>query len=373
MDFSDAQILTSILNVFREASVGGALHLIPHARSLLILLGIINICTTWSLYEGQLRMSQCISQIMKISFFFFLILNWVELNGMIMNSFKLAGLTAAGLDTTNTPLDVTSPSSIVTTGFLVVKNLLEELSHVGFNFGNAFLLLISILLVVIAFFIIAFQLMLTQIEFNIFAGIAVILMPFGIIRYTQFLFQRCISAVFAFGVKLMLMYFLIGITIHFVGKEPAAITAKGAEFSQILTAACSYLILGFLCWKIPNLAATMIQGMPSMDGSGIIARTGHYASRPVVYAGNKVATKLAEKTKAAAGYAYSTGKVYADKAAISLSGTEFAHNVSQMAGTPVPYPQGSRPSRDTFNQNISDAISKASQTKPQSSDLNRFS
>lgn len=374
MDFSSSTILTSILNIFRDASVGGAIHLIPHARSLLLLLGVINICTTWTLYEGQLRISQMISQIMKISFFLFLIINWVNLNGMLMNSFKIAGFVAAGIDPNTPATNVMDPSSIMDKGIDVVNSLLKAMAKVGFNFGTAFLYFLAIILVIFAFAVMAFQLMITIIEFNIFAGIAVILMPFGAIRYTQFLFQRCISAVFAFGVKLMLMFFLLGIVVNFT-KDPAAI-ASNQEFSAILTQAIAYVILGFIVWKVPNMAAMMIQGMPSMDASGpmqyIGAKAGHQAMRPVRWGANKLSEKTVLAAKAGAALAVAG----AAAAAASQTGQKVISYANLAMGAPNRMPSSttsSRPSREQFNNNVSSSIRSASAPRPQSSDSNRFS
>lgn len=344
MDFTNSHILLDILNTFRNASVGGAINLIPHAQLLLSLLAIINICTTWTLYEGQLRISQMVNEIMKISFFLFIIFNWVNLNGMIMNSFKIAGFVAAGMDPSTNPVDVMDPSAIMNKGFFIVDTLLDKLSHIGVNFGGAFLLLIATGVVLIAFFIMSFQLMLTMIEFNIFAGIAVILMPFGVIRYTHFLFQRCISAVFAFGVKLMVMFFLLGIVMTIVGQQPQAI--QGEEFGKILAQALSYLVIGLLCWKVPNLASTMVQGTPSFDGSDTVRRaaTGTASYTYNTARGRTIPGRLgkgailygAHKTQQAARWGMSTE-----------AGQRTAVVLSQMAGLPVASPAGSATTSNT--------------------------
>lgn len=86
-----------------------------------------------------------------------------------------------------------------------------------------------------SYFIMSIQLLLTKIEFNIFAAIAVILLPFGALRYTSFLFQRAVSCVFSFGIKLMLCYFMLGI----VERQSDALL-KGFEYGgKPLNSVCS--------------------------------------------------------------------------------------------------------------------------------------
>ena len=146
------------------------------------------------------------------------------------------------------------------------------------NIGSALMYLLTILGVLISFFIMSYQILLTKIEFNIFASIAVVLMPFGAIRFTSFLCQRCISAVFAFGVKLMVMYFMIGLVNNMSG-DFANASIETKDFSVMMKYALSYVVLGLLVWKIPNLAAMMVTGQPSMDGMDTLRSMRNYGQR----------------------------------------------------------------------------------------------
>lgn len=261
MDFGNTEILNEILKFFQDASITGMLNLIPHAKTLVCVLAIIDLCSTWALYDGEMKISQMISKVMKLGTFLFIIMYWNDINHAIMVSFQYAGLTAANVPVNG---DVIEPSKLLDNGFDVCKTLFDGLSSVGLNIGKALMYVITIGLVMFSFFIMALQILITKIEFNIFASIAVILMPFGAIRYTNFLCQRCISAVFAFGVKLMVMFFLIGLVQTIVGKVDA-IPKDAVTFAVMLKYAISYLILGYLVWKVPNLAAMMMQGQPALD------------------------------------------------------------------------------------------------------------
>lgn len=70
MDFTDTNFLDNLLNFFYEHSVTGMIQLQPHAFELVCVLAIIDICSTWALYDGQMRMSFVINKVMKVGFFF---------------------------------------------------------------------------------------------------------------------------------------------------------------------------------------------------------------------------------------------------------------------------------------------------------------
>ena len=84
MDFGNTQILNEILKFFQDASITGMLNLIPHAKALVGVLAIIDLCSTWTLYDGEMKMSQMISKIMKLGAFLFIIMYWNDINHAIM-------------------------------------------------------------------------------------------------------------------------------------------------------------------------------------------------------------------------------------------------------------------------------------------------
>ena len=122
MEFGKATFLDSLLEFFQEHCILGYQALAPHAFELIMVLAVIDICITWTLYSGELRMSEIISRVMKISFFMFFILNFDKINQAILLSFQYAGLTAAGQ-----PIDgaLLKPSGIIDKGFEACRAILE--------------------------------------------------------------------------------------------------------------------------------------------------------------------------------------------------------------------------------------------------------
>ena len=270
MDFSSSDFLTELLKFFELHSITGFLALQPYAWQLVSVLAVIDICTTWTLYSAELRMSAVISRVMKVGFFLFLILQWDKINSAILVSFQYAGLTAAGVAPSG---DWMAPSKVLEQGFEVVGGLLKAFNETSImsngGLGKCFMYLLSTVITLGAFFFIALQILLTKIEFNVFASIGVILLPFGAIRYTSFLFQRVVSTVFSFGIKLMVMYFLLGLFNSLAGDVKAIPATE--SFATMLRMSLSYAAMAFLTWQLPNLAASMMNGQPSMDAGAAIA------------------------------------------------------------------------------------------------------
>lgn len=331
MDFTDTNFLDSLLNFFYEHSVTGMIQLQPHAFELVCVLAIIDICST--LYDGQMRMSFVINKTMKVGFFLLLIVNWDTINSAILRSFEIAGATASGLSNIGAG-DWISPSKILERGFNICGTLFKDFQDTGItdNGGIArlFMDLIAIAITIASFFFISLQVLITKIEFCIFSSLGVILLPFGAIRFTSFLFQRVVSGVFSFGIKLMIMYFLLGLFDTLSG----ALTSfeENVSFSSMLKMALSYATLAFLVWKLPNLAASMMNGQPSMEAGDVVRGATTAKSTVAGAVGGAVGaagavSRVAGKT--AAGYGFANATIKAAQANIGIQGGSVAGEVAK--------------------------------------------
>ena len=280
--FTDADgnilILNTVLGTFEHAAHDGFTNLMPEAMWLVGVFSIINICTTWALYDGELRLSQMITQVMKIGAFLFLIMNMGKINQAIMLSFQHGGIIAAlGPSAASTYTGFT-PSGLLDKGVELTKDLWTS-NAFEYGIEGTIQKIIVVLLVIFSYFIMSIQLLLTKIEFNIFAAIAVILLPFGALRYTSFLFQRAVSCVFSFGIKLMLCYFMLGI----VERQSDALLkgfeygGKTPEFGMLISSALGYVAIGYLVWKVPTVVSGMMNGQPSLEGTGMARGAGGLA------------------------------------------------------------------------------------------------
>lgn len=325
MDFASENFLDELLNFFEEHSVIGLLALQPHAFELVCVLAIIDFCTIWALYDGQMRLSLIISKVMKVGFFLLLIVNWPDINKAIVDSFQMAGSTAAGLDYSSG--DWNTPSNILTMGFNTCTDILADFHKTSIidNGGIArlFMDLMAMIITIAAFFFISLQVLITKIEFCIFSSLGVILLPFGAIRFTSFLFQRVVSGVFAFGIKLMVMFFLLGL-FNSVSDTLINIPVPGetddGNFAAMLKIALSYATLAFLVWKLPNIAASMMNGQPSME-AGDVVRGARNATTTVAGAATGAAGAVSGTVgKAAAGYGFTNATIKAARASVGVEG-----------------------------------------------------
>ena len=333
MDFTDTNFLDNLLNFFYEHSVTGMIQLQPHAFELVCILAIIDICSTWALYDGQMRMSFVINKVMKVGFFLLLIVNWDTINSAILRSFEIAGATASGLSNIGAG-DWISPSKILERGFNICGTLFKDFQDTGItdNGGIArlFMDLIAIAITIASFFFISLQVLITKIEFCIFSSLGVILLPFGAIRFTSFLFQRVVSGVFSFGVKLMIMYFLLGLFDTLSGTLTSF--EENVSFSSMLKMALSYATLAFLVWKLPNLAASMMNGQPSMEVGDVVRGATTAKSTVAGAVGGAVGaagavSRVAGKT--AAGYGFANATIKAAQANIGVQGGSVAGEVAK--------------------------------------------
>lgn len=333
MDFTDTNFLDNLLNFFYEHSVTGMIQLQPHAFELVCVLAIIDICSTWALYDGQMRMSFVINKVMKVGFFLLLIVNWDTINSAILRSFEIAGATASGLSNIGAG-DWISPSKILERGFNICGTLFKDFQDTGItdNGGIArlFMDLIAIAITIASFFFISLQVLITKIEFCIFSSLGVILLPFGAIRFTSFLFQRVVSGVFSFGVKLMIMYFLLGLFDTLSGTLTSF--EENVSFSSMLKMALSYATLAFLVWKLPNLVASMMNGQPSMEAGDVVrgATTAKSTVAGAVGGAVGAAGAVSRVTgKTAAGYGFANATIKAAQANIGVQGGSVAGEVAK--------------------------------------------
>jgi type IV secretion system protein TrbL len=303
--FTSITFLNWIENFFVTHSVQGLVRLYPQAIYLLVVFGMIDLCTTWTLYEGDLRISKIIARVIKIGFFFFLVVNWKDICSMLLSGFAKAGGLAAGLDVSSQEL--LKPSGILKIGFKITNNLSNDIKNFGItDIGKIVMYYTGIALTLVSFFIMAMMLLVTIIEFHIFSSLAIILLPFGSLKYTSFLFQRVISAVFSFAIKLMVTYFILGLISSQLKNIP--VIASNPSFAAILQAGSANVVLAYLMFKIPALAGSLMNGQPSMDIGSFVkgAVTGAAstavgmatggASKALSAAGNFQATLAAART-----------------------------------------------------------------------------
>ena len=259
---------------FEKIATNGVEKLRPHIITLIFLLGLISFCTNWSLYEGQMRLSMIIGTIMKIGFFFWLAMVWTDVADAIFTSLQNIGLVAANAGIDDNLASKINGSTIVDRGFVACSALWSSLKLTSpiislIKLGGIGLILFS-------HFWIAFEVFITRVEFRIFECLAFVFLPFGVFQATSFLFQKCVSGVFGYGAKLMVMTFLVGVCESQINWQseagadsPFALTEK-STYGDCLVVGLSLLLMAFLVSKAGELASGIVSGQPSMSGKGVV-------------------------------------------------------------------------------------------------------
>lgn len=275
-DFSTLNVLTDLANFFRGGSVTGYKNLLPYAYELFFALATIDLAITWSLYKGEFKIQAFVERFTKIGFTLLLMQMLPEINSFIMNSFKQLGLIAGGSKFTIE--EFVDPGQILQTGVKIIgygkdadaNSLLAKMAKISIfesgGLSNALMCLFAMILIIVGFFMMTIELMMAIIEFNIFASILIILIPFSALKFTSFIFQRCVSAVFQFGIKLLVIYFMLSLVWAAANKFT---NVAPDSFGQMLTQGLVYLTLGYLVMKVPELISGMMSGSPAMSGNGV--------------------------------------------------------------------------------------------------------
>lgn len=307
MDGVQFAFLNQLLDTFRTASVTGMVNLKPAALGLVTVLGILDVTAMWGLYFGEMRVREIMGKVIKIGFFVILILNWGPITTAVEDTFVKVGQIASAHQT------ATKPSSIMVEGtkkmYRLWNNAIYDIpmsdtakssDNIPYYDSNGnlnkdatkmveadkkanaptnpfsglgesiaaipgrIIKIILALAIFIAFAFIALNVLLCFVEFYLTTALSIILLPFGVNSHTSFISQKALGAVVNFGVKLMIMIFLLGLMSTMISKMDAITNDDYGKLFEAVLQACMY---AFLIWKLPSLISCMLSGTPSMGAS----------------------------------------------------------------------------------------------------------
>lgn len=345
---------SGILNYFKGHLIKGGKNLMPVAISLSLLLMTIQIATTWTLYEGQLRMFELIKEVIRFSFILFLIYNFESLADTFIKGWMYFGGIASGIFTYAADAEAIgkapyyNPSTLIDMGWVCISEVFAKGTSLAHPI-NSLLILVCGIVAYIGVVFIALQVTITLLEYYMVTCLGVILLPFGLLRYTHFLYNKLIQGIFTFGIKLMVVYFIAGlggkvlvdlgtavsennasdtaarvmeagnrdieglITPEMAGMiTGTGISANPVNFGHVLNFMLLFIIMGYLVWKIPSLVAGMISGSPQMEAGAVAGTAMGFAAGAVLgsshLAGNVAGTWAATSAKAGEGVSAAVDK-----------------------------------------------------------------
>ncbi|MGA3133661.1 MAG: P-type conjugative transfer protein TrbL [Terracidiphilus sp.] len=199
-----------------------------------------------------------IRKLLVIGFFYAVLINGQTWIPAIINSFAQLGANAAGV-----PL-AQSPSDIMTQGLQLVSNLFTEVSAVDLlsQPGGAIATILAACIILASYIIITLHYVVTKLEAIIVMTAGYIFLGFGGSRWTAPYFERYISLAISTGVRLMLIYLMLGVFNTISNNWIATINGYTADqpITQIFPTLMSMLLFAFASWMIPKMAASIASG-----------------------------------------------------------------------------------------------------------------
>jgi len=111
--------------------------------------------------------------------------------------------------------------------------------------------------VVIAFAIIAAQLLVVWVESFIVIGAGVLFLGFAGSRWTKFFTERYLSCVASIGVKLFVLYLIMGVGMSIAARWMPILERGGFSPIPFFYVMGGSLVFVFLTWHIPSVAGSM--------------------------------------------------------------------------------------------------------------------
>ena len=280
MAMNDVGVIDTFLNTFTTTiDTGFGLvkgSMISLAGSLSVLdMALAGLFWAWAADEDVIQ--RLVKKTLYIGFFSFLISNFSSLSKTVFDSFAALGLKAGG---GTLSLDqFLRPGRLAQTGFDAAQPLLDAvhklLGPVAFftNFAQIFVLCLSWLIVLAAFFILAVQLFVALIEFKLTTLAGFVLIPFALFNRTAFLAEKVMGNVVSSGVKIMVLAVISGIAATLFGQFTTSYGDVQPTVGQALSVVIASLSIVGLAIFGGSLANGLIAGAPQL-GAGAAVGTG---------------------------------------------------------------------------------------------------
>lgn len=262
-------ILDGIADSYEAAATGWMGPMLAYANRLFALLLTIELAVTGTKYvlekdDTRSLIAALANKILGVGFFYALLQfapTWIP---ALMNSFRDAGATVGGAT-------ALSPSAVFARGLNFVIIIFKSISDMDMwdAIGVVLAALPAAVFIIIAFVVVAGQLLVTLIESYFVISATVIFLGFGGSRWTQDFVQKYLGYAISVGVKLMTIYLLIGASNTLFTGWAGLLSSSTAGLQFIINA---WMVMGgaaffaFVAWMIPSLASSMLSGAPSLTG-----------------------------------------------------------------------------------------------------------
>ncbi|SCC92985.1 P-type conjugative transfer protein TrbL [Thiomonas sp. X19] len=210
-------------------------------------------------------------KVSSLAFFYTIIKEAPTWMPMILQSFTKMGQGIGGASAA-----AMTPSGIIGQAFSVIDKLWAAFEaqpggilHVGSNFLLAMIVALTSVMALIGFSLVALQLLMTLIESYLVGGAGLVLLGFTGSGLTSTFGETYIGYMVSVGIKLLIIYAIAGLGGNLISNEIAYInhwmtSKKSLPPMDLLSVGTAMLIYGVMGMQVPGLAASMMNGSPSM-------------------------------------------------------------------------------------------------------------
>ena len=270
--------------------------------------------------------SALIRRMMFVGAFFALLqfgTTWIP---AVIDSFVDVGQAASGIQGL-------SPSNILARGLEITGKLLVGAAQSGWlaAFGTALCMVFAALVSFLAFLGLSIQFVVATVESYLVIGAGFLFLGFGGSRWTAPYVERYIAYAVSAGVKIMVIYLLIGAgyilsATWVTAAQNIAVSTEPA--TDALDIAAAAVILLMICWNAPKLAAAILGGSPALTGGDAVATGGALVGGAIAVAGLAAGgVALGAKMLAARGGAMAVSQAASMGAGGGTGGAGFAGGV----------------------------------------------
>jgi type IV secretion system protein TrbL len=321
---ADTRIFDDIAQQYKSASGGWMAVMLGYANRLFMLLATIELAwsfAVWALEKKEFDSftATLVKKIMWIGTFYALLLNGPVWIPAIIDSFVDAGSAAGG----SAGL---SPTEVFNTGMANAATMVGGMSALDILKDPMMMIFggLSAIVMVLAFSVLAGQLLIALVEGYIAVSAGMLFLGFGGSRWTTDFVQKFIGYAVATGVKLFILYLIVGIGNTQAATWAAQLTAAlggpgGEKFNVIMTVMGGSVLLMYMAMQTPAFAASMLSGSPALTAGGAAA-TGGALAAGIIGAGAGAAAATVGAAKATGGIASAAKAAWGEAGAQGASG-----------------------------------------------------
>jgi type IV secretion system protein TrbL len=231
----------------------------------LLMLNIVTAGLFWAFSDDQVLVP-LIRKAFYVGIFAWIIQNWPDLTNAFAHTFMLLGLKAGGGRIA--PDILLNPGVIAQRGLTTATPMMQAVRDlsgpVAFfeNFPEILLLSLAILVVIVAFFFVAIQMVMAILTFKLGTLVAFVLLPFGLMTHTTFISERPLGWVVTAGVRFMLLTLVVGLGEAVFGS--LQIDSQQLTIAGSLDIALGAVVLMVLALTASRLATDLATGTPRL-------------------------------------------------------------------------------------------------------------